>query len=268
MALTLALFMASIAMASGFISVGSTSLSNILELRKDQSKFPDSCSSKSLRLRGGSSSTLAMAAPRIIISGAPASGKGTQCEYIVEKFGVVHISTGDALRAQVQAGTELGKMAKGFMDKGALVPDDVIIGIVKDRLAEQDCKDKGWLLDGFPRTGVQADAMEKAGIKADKFVLLNVPDNVLIERCVGRRTDPVTGKIYHMKFNPPPNDPEVLARLVHRSDDTEEAMVKRIEQYKKNVDAIKGYYKGITHEFDGVGDKHDLASKIAKFIAE
>ena len=94
-----------------------------------------------------------MAVPRIIIAGAPASGKGTQCEYIVEKFGVVHISTGDALRAQVQAGTELGKMAKGFMDKGALVPDDVIIGIVKDRLAEQDCKDKGWLLDGFPRTG-------------------------------------------------------------------------------------------------------------------
>eukprot|EP00960_Hanusia_phi_P060298 764465-Hanusia_phi.AAC.1 len=120
---------------------------------QDQSKFSDSHSPNNLRLRGGSRTTLAMAAPRIIISGAPASGKGTQCEYIVEKFGVVHISTGDALRAQVQAGTELGKMAKGFMDKGALVPDDVMIGIVKDRLAEKDCKDKGWLLDGFPRTG-------------------------------------------------------------------------------------------------------------------
>lgn len=218
-----------------------------------------------LRLRGGV--PLSMAAPKIIIAGAPASGKGTQCEFIVEKFGVVHISTGDALRAQVKAGTDLGKLAKEYMDKGGLVPDDVMIGIVKSRLAESDCKEKGWLLDGFPRTGVQAQAMEDAGIKAEKFLLLNVPDQVLIERCVGRRSDPDTGKIYHLKFNPPPADEAIQKRLVHRSDDTEEAMVKRIEQYKTNVDAIKGFYKPITKEFDGVGDKMELASKVADFIA-
>ena len=222
--------------------------------------------SANLRLRGGV--PLMMASPKIIIAGAPASGKGTQCEFIVEKFGVVHISTGDALRAAVKAGTDVGKMAKEYMDKGGLVPDDVMIGIVKSRLAEDDCKEKGWLLDGFPRTGVQAKAMEDAGIKADKFVLLNVPDDVLVERCVGRRSDPETGKIYHLKFNPPPSDPEVQARLVHRSDDTEEAMVKRIEQYKTNVGAIKGFYKDITQEFDGVGDKMKLASAVADFIAK
>mmetsp|Transcript_65282 Transcript_65282/g.160759 ORF Transcript_65282/g.160759 Transcript_65282/m.160759 type:complete len:269 (-) Transcript_65282:245-1051(-) len=231
-----------------------------------------------LKLRGGAiplnpakwfqRTKMLSAAPKIIISGAPASGKGTQCEFIVEKFGVVHISTGDVLREQVKKGTELGKMAKGFMDKGALVPDDVIIGIVKDKLDEPECKEKGWLLDGFPRTGVQAEAMEKQGIKADKFVLLNVPDATLIERCVGRRTDPETGKIYHLKFNPPPEDPAVIKRLVHRSDDTEEAMKSRIAQYNKNVEAVKGYYKDITKEFDGVGDKMDLAAKISDFIAK
>lgn len=209
-----------------------------------------------------------MAGPNIIISGAPASGKGTQCEFIVEKFGVVHISTGDALRDQVKKGTELGNMAKSFMDKGALVPDDVMIGIVRDRLAAEDCKEKGWLLDGFPRTGVQAEAMAQEGIVAEKFVLLNVPDDVLIERCVGRRSDPITGKIYHLKFNPPPNDPEVLGRLVHRNDDTAEAMRSRIKMYNSNVEAIKGYYKPITTEFDGVGDKMQLAAKIADFIAK
>lgn len=206
--------------------------------------------------------------PKIIISGAPASGKGTQCEFIVKKFGVVHISTGDVLREHVKKGTELGKMAKSYMDKGGLVPDEVMIGIVKDKLESEECKKKGWLLDGFPRTGVQAEAMAKQGIKADKFVLLNVPDKVLIERCVGRRTDPETGKIYHLKFNPPPNDPAVQKRLVHRSDDTEEAMKSRITQYKKNVDAVKGYYKAITQEFDGIGDKNELAIKIADFIAK
>ncbi|KAJ1476287.1 adenylate kinase-domain-containing protein, partial [Baffinella frigidus] len=140
---------------------------------------------------------------KIIISGAPASGKGTQCEFLVQKFGVVHISTGDALREQVvKAGTDLGKKAKGFMDSGGLVPDEVMIGIVNARLAEKDCVEKGWLLDGFPRTAAQAEAIKKGGHTADKFIILNVPDNILIERCVGRRTDPVTGKIYHTKFNP------------------------------------------------------------------
>lgn len=166
----------------------------------------------------------------------------------------------------MKAGTELGKKAKSFMDTGALVPDDLIIGIVKDRLAAPDCQSKGWLLDGFPRTGAQAQALTQAGIHASKFILLNVPDEILVERCVGRRSDPVTGKIYHLKFNPPPSDPEVQKRLVHRSDDTAEAMKKRIEQYHKNVHSVKGYYKDILQEFDGTGDKTVVAKSIAAFI--
>ena len=136
-------------------------------------------------------------AVNIIIAGAPASGKGTQCEIIKEKFGVVHLSTGDMLRAAVAAGTDVGKKAKDYMDSGKLVPDEVIIGIVKDRLDEDDCKTQGWLLDGFPRTQAQAKALEEAGVTADCFLFLDVPDEVLVERVVGRRTDPGESAEYH-----------------------------------------------------------------------
>ena len=203
---------------------------------------------------------------KIIIAGAPASGKGTQCELIVQKYGVVHISTGDALRAQVAANTPLGVKAKECMDNGALVPDDLIISIVKARLAEQDCQDKGWLLDGFPRTGVQAEALKAAGITPTHFVLLDVPDSILVERCVGRRSDPETGKIYHLKFNPPPDDPALRARLVHRSDDTAEAMGKRIKMYHDNVDAIIGFYEDICRKFDGTRDKRAIAEHVFAYL--
>merc|ERR1719276_808721 len=131
-------------------------------------------------------------APKLIIAGAPASGKGTQCEIIKEKYGVVHLSTGDMLRAAVAAETDVGQRAKDFMDAGKLVPDEVIIGVVKDRLDESDCAECGWLLDGFPRTPAQAEALADAGVTADCFIFLNVPDEALIERVVGRRTDPET----------------------------------------------------------------------------
>jgi adenylate kinase len=150
--------------------------------------------------------------PKIIIAGAPGGGKGTQCEFIARTYGVVHISTGDILREQVKNGTALGKEAKEYMSKGALVPDHVVIGMVKAKLSEPEVKAKGWLLDGFPRTAAQAKAMADIGIKADAFVQLEVPDSVLVERICLRRTDPVTGKIYHLKFNPPPAD--VVSRLV------------------------------------------------------
>merc|ERR1719182_1304040 len=165
--------------------------------------------------------TMASGGLKIIICGAPASGKGTQCELLKEEYGVVHLSTGDMLREAVAQGTEVGTAAKGYMERGELVPDEVIIGIVKDRLAESDCKENGWLLDGFPRTEAQAIALEKAGILPKKVLFLQVPDEMLIERVVGRRSDPETGKIYHLKYSPPEND-EIAARLTQRADDTEE----------------------------------------------
>lgn len=204
------------------------------------------------------------ASKNTIIAGAPASGKGTQCEGIVEKYGLTHISTGDMLRAAVKAGTEAGKAAKGFMDAGALVPDEVIIAMVKDRLNEDDCKKNGWLLDGFPRTGAQADALEEIGVKPDKVILLNVPDDVLVERVVGRRSDPETGKIYHLTFFPPPA--EIVDRLVHRSDDTEEACRSRLKMYYNNLEAIKNAYADKIVALDGNQDKKIVGDLIAKAL--
>lgn len=169
------------------------------------------------------------------------------------------------LRAAVAAQTEVGKLAKEYMDSGKLVPDDVIIGVVKDRLAEDDCVKNGWLLDGFPRTPAQAEALAKSGISADCFLFLNVPDSILIERVVGRRTDPVTGKIYHMTFSPP-EDEEILGRLEQRSDDTEEKVKVRLEQFHENVDAVKGSYTDIAVEIDGTAKPEDVSKSVAKAI--
>ena len=152
----------------------------------------------------------------VVICGAPASGKGTQCEMIKSEFGLVHLSTGDILRAAVQEGTPLGKTAKGYMDSGQLVPDELIIDVICARLKQEDCQTQGWLLDGFPRTKTQADALTKAGMVPDCFLMLDVPEEILVERVTGRRTDPVTGKIYHMTFKPP-ETPEIAARVVQRS---------------------------------------------------
>ena len=193
---------------------------------------------------------------KIIISGAPASGKGTQCSAIAKTFGCVHLSTGDMLRAAVADKTEVGLKAKDFMDSGKLVPDEVIIGIVKDRMAEEDCKSCGWLLDGFPRTKVQADAL---GVKPDCFLMLNVPDGELVKRVCGRRTDPLTGAIYHTEYNPPPEG-EVADRCTQRSDDTEEKVMVRLKQFHENIDSVKGEYKDCIVEIDGT-QKPDVVAK-------
>lgn len=202
---------------------------------------------------------------KLIIAGAPASGKGTQCEHIKKEYGVVHLSTGDMLRAAVAAGSEVGTAAKEYMDAGKLVPDEVIIGVVNDRLNADDCKANGWLLDGFPRTPAQAEALAAAGIEADCFLFLNVPDDILVERVVGRRTDPETGKIYHMTFSPP-EDEEVLARLEQRSDDTEEKVKVRLEQFHSNVEAVKGSYSDIGVEIDGTASPTEVAKAVAAAI--
>ena len=204
--------------------------------------------------------------PRIIIVGPPAGGKGTQCEFIKEKYGVVHLSTGDMLRAAVAAETEVGIAAKECMERGELVGDDIITEIVLERLKEEDVKEKGYLLDGYPRTKSQAEALietvdkEEADIlPPDAFLLLDVPSEVLVERVVGRRSDPETGKIYHMTFSPP-EDPEVEARLVQRDDDTEDAIVFRIKTFEENMDGILGLFdsRGIVKMVDGGGNKEEI----------
>ena len=207
---------------------------------------------------------MSVKAPKFIISGAPASGKGTQCEFIKEKYNVVHLSTGDMLRAAVEEKTPVGLKAKEFMDSGGLVPDDVIIGIVMARLKKPDCATRGWLLDGFPRTRAQADALSKAGGNCDVFIQLDVDDELLVERVVGRRSDPISGKIYHLKYSPPPDDDEeLLDRLVHRSDDTEEKVVVRIENYKHNLDSIVDKYADKMIRIDGNRHPNDVWDSIS-----
>lgn len=203
---------------------------------------------------------------RVMISGAPASGKGTQCGLIVEKYGLVHISTGDLLRAEVAAGTENGIKAKDYMTKGQLVPDEIVVTMVKERLAQPDVQGKGWLLDGYPRNLTQAESLEALGISPDVFIVLDAPDEVLLERVVGRRLDPVTGKIYHFKYSPPENE-EVAARLTQRFDDTETKAKLRLQAHGQNVDAVTSKYSDIIQKVDGNRPKAMVFEDIDKILA-
>ena len=182
---------------------------------------------------------------RLILLGGPGAGKGTQANYIKEKYQIPQISTGDMLRAAVKAGTELGKKAKAVMDAGQLVPDDVIIGLVKERIKEPDCK-KGFLFDGFPRTIPQADAMKAAGVPIDAVVDVDVPDAEIIKRMSGRRAHLASGRTYHVIFNPPKvagKDDVTGEPLVQRDDDKEETVKKRLEVYHNQTEPLIGYYK-------------------------
>ncbi len=182
---------------------------------------------------------------RLILLGGPGAGKGTQANYIKEKYQIPQISTGDMLRAAVKAGTELGKEAKKFMDAGGLVPDEVIIGLVKERIKEPDCQ-KGFLFDGFPRTIPQADAMKAAGVAIDAVVDINVPDEEIVKRMSGRRAHLASGRTYHLIFNPPKEagkDDVTGEPLIQRDDDKEETVKKRLEVYHDQTEPLIGYYK-------------------------
>ncbi|OSX76712.1 hypothetical protein BU14_0178s0028 [Porphyra umbilicalis] len=191
---------------------------------------------------------MAAAAPskptKIILAGAPASGKGTQCERLTDTYGCVHLSTGDMLRAAVKAGTPLGKSASAAMDAGRLVPDEVVIGMIVERLGQADCAARGWLLDGFPRTGAQAAALDAAGVVPDAVLTLDVGVDTLVRRVTGRRSDPETGKVYHLEFAPP-TDAAVAARLVTRSDDTEDKVRVRVAAFEEHAAAIAAQYPGM-----------------------
>ena len=207
---------------------------------------------------------------RMILVGPPGAGKGTQAAKLVDTFAIPHISSGDMLRAAVKDGTALGVKADGFMKSGQLVPDDVVIGMILERIQRPDCA-KGFMLDGFPRTRPQAEALDRAmtgaGVRLDAVVLIEVPDQLIIDRVTGRRSHKVTGAIYHMTFNPPPADvrPE---DLVHRKDDTVDAVTTRLQKYHAETAPIIPYYAdlGILKRVDGVGEPTDVTQRIVAVL--
>ena len=181
---------------------------------------------------------------RMILLGAPGAGKGTQATFICRKYGIPQISTGDMLRAAVKAGTDMGLAAKKVMDSGGLVSDDIIIGLVKERIAQADCAN-GFLFDGFPRTIVQADAMTAAGVKLDLVLEIDVPDDAIIERMSGRRVHLASGRTYHVKFNPPKvegKDDVTGEDLIQRADDAEATVKNRLAVYQNQTRPLVDYY--------------------------
>lgn len=207
---------------------------------------------------------------RLILVGPPASGKGTQAAALKERLQCVHISTGDMLRHHIGTGTELGAKAKAFMDQGALVPDDLVIAMVKDRLAQPDMAN-GFILDGFPRTAAQAAALDAAledmQAPIDAVVFLDVSDEAVLERMTGRRTDPETGAIYHVVFNPPPA--EVAARVVQRADDNEDAVKVRLGKYHAETKPVIGHYaaKGLVKQLPETDTASEMTAAIMKALS-
>jgi len=201
---------------------------------------------------------------RLILLGAPGAGKGTQAAFICQKYGIPQISTGDMLRAAVKAGTPLGKAAKQVMDSGGLVGDDIIIGLVKERLSQPDCAN-GFLFDGFPRTIPQADAMKDAGVRLDYVLEIDVPFDAIVERMSGRRSHVASGRTYHVKFNPPKVagvDDITGEPLIQRDDDKEETVTKRLQVYASQTRPLVDYYANWAKADPGNAPKYRAISGI------
>jgi adenylate kinase len=201
----------------------------------------------------------------LIFLGPPGAGKGTQAEAIIKEFVIPQVSTGDIIRAAIRGGTALGKEFQSYTDAGKLVPDDLVNRLVQERLGEPDCA-PGFLLDGFPRTVVQAEALDRMlgtmGRKLDHVLLLEVADAVLLERITGRRSDPQTGRVYHVTFDPPPAD--IAPRLIQRSDDTKEVLGKRLKEYHEKTAPLIPYYERATllRRIDGVGSMEQIRERL------
>ncbi len=211
---------------------------------------------------------------RLVLLGPPGAGKGTQASAIVKKYNIPHISTGDIFRENIKQGTELGKKAKEYIDKGLLVPDDIVVSIVKDRILEEDCKN-GFLLDGFPRTLNQGEALDdelsQMNLKLDKVININVEKEVLIERTIGRRICKDCGATYHIKFNPPVKEgicDNCGGKLYQRDDDTQETVEKRIEVYQKQTKPLIDYYtkKGLILNVDGTKKISEIFDEIVEAL--
>jgi adenylate kinase len=210
---------------------------------------------------------------RLILLGAPGAGKGTQAAFICKQYSIPQISTGDMLRAAVKAGSPMGLAAKKVMDAGQLVSDEIIIGLVKERIKEADCAN-GFLFDGFPRTIAQADAMKDAGVKLDVVLEIDVPFEAIIERMSGRRSHPASGRTYHVKFNPPKvegKDDVTGEPLVQRDDDKAETVQKRLDVYSAQTRPLVEYYSAWAakdpanapkyRKIDGMGDVNDITAR-------
>lgn len=210
----------------------------------------------------------------IMLFGAPGAGKGTQAKYIIDQYGIPQISTGDMLRAAISEGTAMGMEAKGFMDAGKLVPDSTIIGIIKDRLSQDDCKN-GFILDGFPRTLAQAEALEvllkDLEMSLDKVISLNVPDELIVDRITGRRVCPACGASFHVEFNPPKVEGKCDycgADLITRKDDTKETVENRLVSYHEQTAPLFHFYKdkGVMAEIDGTKDINVIKEEIFSIL--
>ena len=206
---------------------------------------------------------------RIILLGSPGSGKGTQAQFITEKYAIPQISTGDMLRAAVRDGTPLGVEAKKVMDAGGLVSDDIILGLIKERIALPDCAD-GFLLDGFPRTIAQAEGLEALGVKIDHVIEINVADEEIVKRIAGRRMHPQSGRTYHIEFNPPKSqgiDDVTGEPLIQRDDDKEETVRKRLCIYHEQTKPLVGYYSATGRKVKfssmaGIGTVDEITKKV------
>lgn len=203
---------------------------------------------------------------KLILLGAPGAGKGTQAEIICDRYGIVTISTGNILREAVKNGTELGREAKGYMDSGALVPDDIIIGILKERLAQPDCE-KGFILDGVPRTIAQAETIERMGIAIDKVLDIEVPDEAIIERMSGRRVCEKCGDSYHIVYNPPKVEgvcDDCGGKVSIRKDDAPETVRQRLEVYHNQTQPLIAFYRerGLLAEIDGQQSIEDTTASV------
>lgn len=211
---------------------------------------------------------------RIILLGSPGSGKGTQAQFITEKYAIPQISTGDMLRSAVREGTTLGIAAKQVMDAGGLVSDDIILGLIKERIAKDDCQ-QGFLLDGFPRTIAQAEGLAAMGIGLDYVIEIAVPDEAIIQRMAGRRVHSASGRTYHVDFNPPKQagiDDVTGEALIQRDDDKEETVRKRLQVYHEQTKPLVGYYsaaaKGVKfYSIAGVGAVQDITAKVFAVLA-
>jgi len=199
----------------------------------------------------------------IIVAGAPASGKGTQCKRLAEAHGFVHLSTGDVFRDIAARGTELGVRAKEYMDKGCFVPDEMVLSLVRERLSQPDVREHGCLLDGFPRTADQADAL-LAQVKVDAVLLLQAPEKVLIRRAADRRIDPETGDIYHLKYVLPP--PEIADRLVRRERDDEHSFRQRLEVFRGQNRRVLPWFSGLVHKIDATLEPDDVFQNLSRTL--